>query len=339
MFQPSARYSREWSGSIAVLAPGPLPTVDYYIKPRLSALPEPSVRQFDSRVFDEAAQSLPPGTFVIIVRHAAPGWLRWLASDSLRWSGVAFLMDDDIPSAWTCRELPLDYRLWTSGRYALVRRHLEKVCDRVWVSNDRLQARYAAVKPEVLPPREPFTPRAAAPRGNRRWTYLGTRIHQLEILWLLPVVAAVQARSPDYEFEIFGDKKIKKRFSHIPRVRVLSPRPWPEFVTHCQSADVAVGVAPLLSGSFNAMRSEVKIFDITRCGAVGIFTREPPYFPALDGIAAALLPNDPAAWVETIVDLLEGDDRRLACFERAAKWVERAGCDVDLTTLIRDRVN
>jgi len=339
MFQPRARYAREWSGSVAILAPGPLPTVDYYVKPRLRVLQERAVHQFDSRTFDEAAETLSPGTFFVIVRHASPGWLRWLAAEPARWSGVAYLMDDDIPAAWSCRELPLDYRLWTSGRYAWVRRHLEKVCDRVWVSNDRLQARYAAVKPQVLPPLEPFAPQAAAPRGNRRWAYLGSRIHQQEIKWLLPVVAAVQVRSPDYEFEIFGDKKTAKRFSQIPRVNVLAPRPWPEFATYCQSTEIAVGVAPLFPGRFNAMRSEVKIFDITRCGAAGIFTQVSPYVPALNDVAAALLSNDPDAWIEAIVGLLENDDRRLACFARAALWVERAGRDVDLIARIRDRVN
>jgi glycosyltransferase involved in cell wall biosynthesis len=338
MFQPRARYTRDWSGSVAILAPGPLPTVDYYVSPRLRALPERAVHQFDSRTFDSVAEALPAGTFFIIVRHAGAGWLRWLAAEPARWSGVAYLMDDDIPGAWACRELPLDYRLWTSGRYAWVRRSLEKVCDRVWVSNNRLQARYAVIKPQVLPPLEPFAPRSAAPRGNRRWTYLGTRIHQQEIKWLLPIVAAVQARSPDYEFYIFGDKKIEKWFIRIPRVNVLSPRPWPEFASHCQSSEIAVGVAPLLPGRFNAMRSEVKVFDITRCGATGIFTQVSPYVPALKDVAAALLPNDPAAWVDAIISLLEDDDRRMACFASAAAWVERAGSDVDLIALIRDRV-
>ena len=98
-------------------------------------------------------------------------------------------------------------------------------------------------------------------------------------------------------------------------------------------------LAPLLPGRFNTMRSAVKIFDITRCGAVGIFTQEPPYVPALNDIAAALLPNDPAVWVDAIVALLQDDDRRIACHARAASWVALAGRDVDLIVQIRDRVN
>lgn len=339
LFHPNVHYVSEWSGSVAILAPGPLPTVDYYIKPRLRGLPEEAVRQFDSRRFDQRALSLPQGTFVVIVRHAASQWLRWLASEPARWAGVAFLMDDDIPAAWSCRELPLDYRLWTSGRYVWVRRKLEKVCDRIWVSNERLQARYSDAFPQILPPLEPFAPREAAPRGNRRWAYLGTRIHKQEIRWLIPVVAAVQARSTDCEFVIFGDKKVEKRFSGIPRVSVLPPRSWPEFASYCRSTSVAVGVAPLLPGRFNAMRSEVKIFDITRCGAAGLFTNGPPYAPGLNDIAAGLLPNEPDIWVRSIVALLEDDDRRKACFARASEWVRTAGRDVDLVSLIRNRVN
>ena len=33
-------------------------------------------------------------------------------------------MDDDIPAAWSCGELPLPYRMWTSGRYWRVHRLL-----------------------------------------------------------------------------------------------------------------------------------------------------------------------------------------------------------------------
>lgn len=338
LFRPQARYAREWSGSVAVLAPGPLPTVDYYLTPRLRALPAGTLRRFDSRVFDAAAERLPEGSFVVIVRHAEPAWLRMLARHQARWSGVAFLMDDDIPAAWSCGELPLPYRMWTSGRYWRVHRLLAAVCDRLWVSNARLQAHYANCGAQVLTPMEPYPLQPASPSGTRRWAYLGTHIHQREIDWLLPVVAAVQARSALYGFELFGDARVARQFSRVPRVRVRAPRPWPEFVHYCRSAQLAVGVAPLLPGHFNAMRTHVKQFDITRCGAAGVFTRAEPYAPALDGVAGALLPNDAAAWVDAIIDLLEDDQRRIAAHARGAAWVAQAGSETDLLQMMRERV-
>ncbi|MGE0558040.1 MAG: hypothetical protein AB7O69_07185 [Burkholderiales bacterium] len=338
LFRPQARYTRDWSGSVAVLAPGPLPTVDYYLTPRLRVLPAGTLRRFDSLVPDAAADQLPEGTFVVIVRHAEPAWLRLLARHRARWSGVAFLMDDDIPAAWSCAELPLAYRLWTSSRYWRSKGLLAAVCDRIWVSNARLQAAYPDVLSRVLPPMEPFGAGVPAPRGTRRWAYLGTHTHRREIDWLLPVVAAVQARSALYGFELFGDARIARQFSRVPRVRVREPRPWPEFVHYCSSAQLAVGVAPLLPGHFNAMRTHVKQFDITRCGAAGVFTLAEPYAPALDGVAGALLQNEPAAWIEAIVALLDDDDRRIACHARAAAWVAQAGHEVDLPALLRERV-
>ena len=337
LFRPQARYRQDWSGAVVVLAPGPLPTVDYYLTPRLRGLPAGAVRLFDSRLPAAAAEQLPEGAFVIIVRHAAPDWLRLLARHRARWSGVAFLMDDDIPAAWLCTELPLDYRLWTSGRYARIHSLLAAVCDRVWVANERLQARYAESGAREITPQEPYAPQPAAPVGTRRWTYLGTRTHQREIDWLAPVVAAVQAHSAQYTFELFGDARVARQFAQVPRVRVLAPRPWPAFVQHCQSAQVAVGVAPLLPGRFNAMRTHVKAFDITRCGAAGVFTRCAPFAPALDDVAV-LLPNDPALWIAEIRRLLEDDAARQALHQRASAWAARAGADVALEPLIRERV-
>lgn len=338
MFRPRARYARDWSGVVAVLAPGALPTVDYYLTPRLRGLPAGSVYRFNSMTAESSASSLPDGTFVVIVRHAAPAWLRWLARHRGRWSGVAFLMDDDIPAAWTCGELPLGYRLWTSGRHARVRGLLAAVCDRVWMSNARLQARYPESEARVLPPIEPFGQRPASPPGTRRWAYLGTHVHRREIEWLLPVVNAVQMRSEAFEFELFGAGRVERRFAALPRVRVRAPRPWPEFLRYCVSAQLAVGVAPLLPGRFNAMRTHVKLFDITRCGAAALLSRAEPYGPELEEVAAALLPNDPATWIDAITELLEDDTRRGAVHARAAAWVDQAGREVDLSAWMRERL-
>ena len=338
LFHPQARYPRVWSGDVVLLAPGPLPTVDYYLTPRLRELPAGAVRKYDSRVVNATPEQLPEGAFVIIVRHAAPAWLRLLARHRARWSGVALLMDDDLPNAWSCRELPLTYALWTSGRYWRSHRLLAAVCDRLWVSNTRLQARYADRGAQVVTPMEPYPLPPASPSGTRRWAYLGTRTHQREIDWLLPVVAAVQARSALFGFELFGDARVARQFARVPRARVLPPRPWPEFVQYCRTTRLAVGVAPLLPGGFNALRSGVKLFDITRCGAAAVLSRVAPYAPELEEVAAALLPNDPDAWVTAISGLLNDDERRIAAHARAAAWVAQAGRETDLLQMMRERV-
>lgn len=335
----NARYHQPWCGDVVVLAPGAVPTVDFYLTPRLAELAPERLRLFDSRVFDSrfldpAADSLPVGALVIIVRHAARRWLRYLAEQADRWCGVAWLVDDDIPAAWRCRELPLDYRLRTSGRFLRVASDLLGVCDRVWVSTEELQKRYAQWHPLVLPPLFPFRPRHAASSGVRRWCYHGTRAHRVEINWLKPVVAAVQARVPDAEFEIMGGVGIRRLLAGIPRVHVLPPRGWREYVDHCRNSHIAVGLAPLLPGYFNAARAHVKLFDLANAGAVGVYSRRAPYFPALAPAGGVFADDDQNAWSEQIAALLLDDARRLDGYARAMDWIGNTPPKPDLVELI-----
>lgn len=237
-----------------------------------------------------------------------------------RLSGVAFLMDDDIPAAWRCRDVPLDYGLWTSGRYWGVRDLLARVCDRVWVSTPVLQARYPQA--HLLPPLPYLVSRPPAPVGTRRWGYHGTRMHERELRWLLPVVEAVQKAVPEAEFEVFGGPKVARWLAHVPRVRVLPPLPWPDYVGHALGSSLAVGLAPLLPGRFNAARSYTKAFDILRCGAVGVFSERAPY-TSLAEQGAVLVPDKPDAWTEAVVHLLRNDPERLERYQMLARWAER----------------
>jgi hypothetical protein len=134
MFVPRARYQIPWSDNVLILAPGEIPTVDFYLSTRLTTTTEKLLFRRDSRTTVEGMEDLPHGTFVIIVRHASRAWLRALERLKNRWSGVAYLMDDDIPGAWRCHDVPLDYGLWTTGRYLLAKNGLASICDRVWLS-------------------------------------------------------------------------------------------------------------------------------------------------------------------------------------------------------------
>jgi hypothetical protein len=249
-------------------------------------------------------------------------------------SGVAYLVDDDIPGAWRCADVPLDYGFWTTGRYLYVRRLLAAVCDRVWFSTEPLRQRYPASKAQVLSPLEPYESRPPAPVGTRRWAYLGTQTHAREIRWLLPVVETVQALSADFEFEIFGGRGVEKLFAHVPRVRVLPARRWQEFVQYCRETDLAVGVTPLLAGHFNAARTWVKFLDITRCGGVGVFSQREPYWPALADAGVSFLPDDPKAWIDEVVRLLQDDNLRMQRYRHAAEWQQRFPVDQDISRLI-----
>lgn len=329
LFRPRPRYAVEWNGHVAVLAPGPIPTVDYYLTPHLKNLTH---TLFTGEAFDAAA--LPAGTFVVIARHAAPRWLRalWLARH--RWSGIAYLMDDDIPAAWRCRDVPFDYGLWTTGRYLHIRHWLARLCDRVWVSTPELARRYPGAA--VLPPWPFRCRRGPAPLGCRRWGYHGTRIHRRELEWLVPVVRAVQHRMPQAVFEVFGDDWVRRLFAGIPRVEVIAPLPWPQYLRRAEGCHLAVGLAPMLPGYFNAARSSTKVFDILRCGAVPVCSARAPYDDSgLQEAGAVLLPDDPGKWADAVTHLLADDDRRMWLYGKIVERWLRGAAGAHIEELIR----
>lgn len=337
LFKPSAHYKQAWSGAVAIFSPSHIPTVDFYISSRLHDINPSAVHRFESLAFDAEASNLPLGTFIVIVRHTSAAWLRFIKENKQRWSGVAYLMDDDIPGAIACRDIPLDYALWTSGRYWLAKRGLAKVCDRLWLSTDALRARYHHIQTQLVSPQAVGHSREAASIGNKRWAYHGTRIHRREIKWLLPIVKAVQQAIPEAEFEVFGDASIARLFRAVPRVKVMAPVPWADYLHYCDSADIAVALAPMLAGRFNAVRSYTKAFDIARCGAVGVFSKSEAYAAlqtGLGGFGAKLLPNDQTQWVQEVIKLLQDDDLRLRQYQQLISWIESHSTEKSFSALL-----
>lgn len=337
LFNPSVHYGEQWSGTVAVISPTHIPTVDFYITSRLDDVDSSAIFQFASPHVHAGANALPIGTFVVIVRHASAAWLRFIKDNRHRWSGVAYLMDDDIPNAICCRDIPIDYALWTSSRYLRARRGLAAVCDRLWLSTEGLKARYHQMSSQLLSPQYVGQMREAAPIGNKRWAYHGTRIHRREIKWLLPIVKAVQQAIPEAEFEVFGDASIARLFRGIARVKVMDPVPWAAYMRYCDSANIAVALAPMLPGRFNDVRSYTKAFDIARCGAVGVFSESEAYAALQTGLGdfgATLLPNDQTQWVQEVIKLLQNDDLRLRQYQQLVSWIESHSTDKSFSALI-----
>lgn len=335
LFTPNVRYTEKWCGVVAILSSGFVPTIDFYLTTRLKHSDPNSLYIYDALNFDVAAQQLPAGTFVVIVRHTSVVWLQFLEEYRHLWSGVAYLMDDDIPGALWCRDVPFDYARWSTKRYLIAKRGLSKVCDRIWMSTEGLRARYGNVRSKLVTPQNFGISRKVTPVGVKRWGYHGTRIHKRELDWLVPVVKRVQQAEPEAEFEVFGDDRIARKFMGISRVTVLSPVSWVDYVAHCYASSLAVGLAPMLPGRFNRVRSYAKAFDIARCGAVGVFSISEPYGPLQECVGAMLLHNDQDAWVEEILNLLRSDALRLKRYEQFVNWIESNSQDVSFETLIR----
>lgn len=306
LFSPARPYANGAAQSLLVLSPGEIPTTALYLGLRLEEH-DGTARWgvIDTLRTAPAAATLPPHPMVVVVRYAPLAWLRWLEDNQSLLAGVAYLMDDDIPAAVLAEELPFFYALKTSFRFALVRRHLQRLCSEVWLSTPELVRRYPEATPRLLEPQFIDRKTVPAPAPQKVYFYHGSWAHRREIEWLVPVVRAVQATVPDAWFEIIGTNKVARMFRGIPRVRVIPPLTWPDYLRYAESISYAVGLAPCFDTPFNRARSHCKVFDIARAGAAGVYSDVTPYREQIAHRKTGLLcANVETEWIEAIVLLL-----------------------------------
>jgi glycosyltransferase involved in cell wall biosynthesis len=307
---------------IVVLSPGEIPTTDIYLRGQLERQYGKEVRYVDT--LRSAPEEIALGdSMIVIVRHAPLRWLRWLEHNRGQLNGVVFLMDDDIPAAATAVELPFRYAMKTAWRYARARRLLGRLCSEVWVSTPELARRYKDASPKLWEPvyvGRLSTNRALAPV----YFYHGSWAHHQEIEWLLPIVKRIQDAFPDVWFEIIGTDRVKHLFRGIPRVRIVHPMSWKDYLAYAGTVRYQVGLAPCFDTDFNRARSHSKMFDITRLGAAGIYSNITPYAEkVVDGKTGLLCDNDPDRWVDALTLLLSDSVLRSSLYSEAREW-----CDV-----------
>lgn len=294
---------------VVVLEQGRTPSGDYLLRPWLQRQGVDPVL-LDSREPPRAGL-LRPGDLVIIARYLPPAWQKQIEGRRDVLAGLVYFMDDDLLDRAVLGELPPGYAKKIDRLAMAHRAWLRRQDVRLWVSTEALAAKYADWAPQVLP----MAPPAAllSRRRSVRIAYHGTTSHQGEIEWLHAVLAQVQASRSNTHVELFGDHPVHRRYRDLPRVAVLHPMSWENYLAYTATRRCDVGLAPLRPGRFNAGRGPSKFWDYARMGAVGIYADVPPYRGFIDdGVDGLLCPDDPGAWVEAILALADDADRRAA---------------------------
>ncbi len=309
MFTPRATYAGPIR-SLLVIHSGESPTADIYIAARLGDDHVP-VRRLD--ILDAsaiAAETLPEGTFVVIIRYVNRATVRLLDGAGARLAGVAYLMDDDIPGALSDSTLPRSYKLRLGVFWHRFSRTLARLSSEVWLSSAGLEAKYGG--PGVYRINPLYVPGPDDGTGAAIKVFYHAEVsHRQEALWLLDVVRGVQARRTDTVFEVFGRADVKRAFRGVARCRIVHPMTWGAFLPYSAALHYHIGLAPLRASTFNAGRSFNKLYDISRCGAAGIYTNRQPYADVIEhGVSGLLCDDDPAAWVDAICALAGDADRR-----------------------------
>lgn len=322
LFAPEAHYRSQPPARVWILEFGRNPSTDYYVVPRCAASARLPRELIDVTRIDPASLDIPPGTFVIIVRYATGTWLRYLLANQSRLAGAVYFMDDDLPTAFSSPHLPGRYRYKIFRYFLLQRRALSKLCSEVWVSTRYLADKYHIDSRYVLEPLPLMRDERAATQTT--YFYEGTASHLPEFRWVLEVVSQVQTNTDDLTFITVGNHEVRRMFAGIPRTLCLHPVNWETYRRSFSVVRHDIGLVPLTDSSFNRGRSHTKFFDMTRLGAVGIYSNVLPYSEFVQsGVDGLLVPNDPAEWSAAIVELSCSEEKRSRLLSHARVRVDR----------------
>ena len=307
--------------SYLVLSFGITPSVYYYFQTRAQFLGDEHIQCVDTRKSDLNQLNVNKSTNVIINRYAGIKALWWLYRRRHQLAKIAYFIDDDMPNAYRTCELSWWYGIKTTVKFQVSWWVIRKIDGELWCSTHALADRFPEIKLQVIPP-------VCMPKAFHHleespvYFYHGTWAHRHEIAWLVPIVREIQSRFPSHIFEIIGNRKVKKMFANIPRVRVLSGMSWEKYLEYSENVHYQVGLAPCFNTPFNQTRAHTKLFDITRVGAVGVYSNAIPYQDVItDSHTGMLVENNTQDWIEAICRLLDAsvEDRKYI-HENALAW-------------------
>jgi len=195
----------------------------------------------------------------------------------------------------------------------------------LWVSTSYLANKYADWKPKLISP----SPIAPVTEITCRFFYHGSAAHTAEIRWLRKLVEPLLRCSEGLSFEIIGDYKVNRLYRDLDRVTIVHPMSWPAYQAFLAIPGRHIGLVPLLESRFNSARTYTKFFDITRCGAVGIYPRDSIYADVVtDGIEGLLIEQNLEAWKEAVLRLAGDENLRLTLLQNArSKMADLANLD------------
>jgi hypothetical protein len=277
------------------------PSTDFFILPAL-ANPRYHLVRCSHKDLPDAADLT--GAVVIFVRYVPSVWAKLIAASRHRLRALVFFMDDDVLDFAATAGMPISYR-FKLARLALSKSTwLRQHHAQLWVSTPYLAEKYAAWRPKVVLP----SPLAFPERIRRVFYHGSVATHKAEIRWLQPVLEEVLHKDSAVVFEIIGKQDVVKWYRGLPRVTVVSTLKWPAYQPFLAMQERHVGLNPLLDIPFNEARSYTKFFDITRCGAVGIYTPDSHCSSIVEHRQHGLVvePHQ-EAWAQAILSLTQDD--------------------------------
>ncbi|MBX9749763.1 MAG: hypothetical protein K5Q68_09135 [Roseococcus sp.] len=317
------------SGRCVLLRPEHSPTDDLYVTAAMEQFGQRRGWSYRIINLDDAAAQLDPGAIragdcVIVSRYINEPWFQRLAAFQGR-IRIVYLMDDDVAAAIDSPALPVLYRQRMDEVALLDFQAMLRLADHFVVTSEGLLRKYQSPKTRLLHPPCLRFPQSMAHQDVKRpirVAYHGTDGHREDIGFLSGVlIQLAQKLGARTEVEIFSTFRFP---TNLPNIRFVKPKPWAQYISHAESNPAHICVVPLLSTPYNLGKSIIKMHDTTALGAVGVYSKMPPYDGVVrDGEDGLLVANDPGLWYQALRLLVEQHALRQAMASSAQERARR----------------
>lgn len=326
LFKPYSKLNKQSYGSqhsslmkgrsLLILHEGNSPTLAYFEAAIKSRFVGTDCRLIDTS--DSLHLIIDEGTALVIIRFIAPRWQQEIEKNIDKISQIVYFMDDDLFDPSALKSLPKEYRTKIIRRSAAQHRWITEYCDDIWVSTPYLARKYAHLNPDIVAAKP--SPLLLGAHQPVKIAYHGSSSHRDEKYWLRHIIEGVLALCPQASFEIFGEHEIYKLYRDLPRVSVLHPMTWQNYLAYTKTHRLDIGLAPLLDSDFNLARGPVKFYDFVRMGAVGVYSNRSPYSDFIEqNVNGVLLENDQQKWIKALSVLINTETKRSELARNAKK--------------------
>lgn len=316
LFKPYLKLNKQSYGNqrieldcqtLCILHEGVSPTLAYFESAIMSRFPDVRCQFIDTLGSPDA--KIPDGAALVIIRFISPYWQLHIERKIDRLSRIVYFMDDDLFDPTALSTLPKEYRTKIMRRSAAQHRWITQYCDDIWVSTSYLAKKYAHLNPDIVSAKPS---RSLLETGQPvKIAYHGSSSHREEKYWLRQIIEGVLQACPSANFEIFGEHDIYKFYRDLPRISVLHPMSWKNYLAYTKTHRLDIGLAPLLDSDFNLARGPVKFYDFVRMGAVGVYSNRVPYNDFIEqNVNGVLLENEPQRWIDAITLLINKEKKR-----------------------------
>lgn len=300
------------------------PTTDYYIVPALKV----SGTIQNAVVLSKPPEKINKGATVIFVRYISDAWKNFVEQNKKKIRRIIYFMDDDLFNLKAIKELPLRYAFKIFSLAYIRKNWLIKNSATFVVSNEHLQKKYSQLNPSVLPPYPIFHYNLSDSFHNESENvllfYYASACHEREMIWLHDIIKEILRESKNVSFEITGGPRIVKLYNCINGVKVIKPMKWKQYRSFLTERQKHIGLVPLLPSTFNKSRTYTKFFEISGCGAVGVYFTNSCYSKVVRNMIDGLfIDNKKDHWIESILSLINDRKQRATLYKNSLEKINK----------------